>query len=91
MPDKDNEIADVLSHHHTKVDQLMQEANEHPSLSENKTFQILQRLSLREGEEFQPEEEAWMLDDPSLSNPTVKYRKSSPMQEKGKSKSVQQH
>ena len=76
VPDKDNEIADVLSRHHTKVNQLMQEANEHPSLSENKTVQILQRLSLKEGEELQPEEVAWMLDDPSLSNPTGKYRKS---------------
>ena len=76
VPGKDNEIADVLSRHHTKVDQLMQEAKEHPPLSENQTVQILQRLRLREGEEFSPEEVSWMLDAPSLTSPTGKKKKS---------------
>ena len=52
VPGKDNEIADVLSRHHTKVDQLMQEAKEHPPLSENQAAQILH--CLRQEEEFHP-------------------------------------
>ena len=55
----------------------MQEAKEHPPLSENKTVQILQRVRLRQGEKFSPEEVAWMLDAPSLTSPTGKKRKSS--------------
>ena len=80
VPGKDNEVADVLSKHHTKVDQLIQEAKDHPPLSENQTVQILLRLRLRQGEEFSPEEVAWILDAPSLTSPTGKKRYLQPRQ-----------
>ena len=76
VPGKDNEIADILSRQHEKIDQLKQDAKDHPPLSEQQTLQILKRLRIQTGEQFSPEEVAWMLDAPSLTSPTGAKRNS---------------
>ena len=74
---ENNEVADILSRHHTDIDEIFKNEKITKCLSEKQTIDILRRLRMPTNEIFTKEEVAHMLEADSLPAPEeVKKKKS---------------
>ncbi|MGV0982791.1 MAG: reverse transcriptase domain-containing protein [Polynucleobacter sp.] len=74
---KNNFISDILSRHHTDIDDILHDNKHTRYLSEQQSEQILNRLSCPEGRVFTKEELRYMLDADSLKDPNASKPKRS--------------
>ena len=72
VPGIHNEVADVLSRHHTDIDKIFQDERLTKCLSEKQSVELLKRLRMPTNEIFTKEEIAHMLEADSLPAPDDK-------------------
>ena len=81
VPGENNEVADVLSRHHTDIDKIFQNEKFTKCLSEQQSIDLLKRLRMPTNEIFTKEEVAYMLEADSLPSPDeIKKKKSAAKQ-----------
>ena len=74
---ENNEVADVLSRHHTDIEGIFQNEKIMKCLSEKQSIDLLRRLRMPTGEIFTKEEVAHMLEADSLPSPDETKKKKS--------------
>ena len=77
VPGEHNEVADILSRHHTDIDKIFQEEKFTKCLSEKQSIDLLRRLRMPTNEIFTKEEVAHMLEADSLPSPDEAKKKKS--------------
>ena len=75
VPGVNNEVADVLSRHHTKIDKIFKDERLTKCLSEKQSIELLKRLRMPTNKIFTKEEMAHMLEADSLYAPDDKIKK----------------
>ncbi len=69
VPGENNEVADVLSRHHTDIDKIFDHEKMTKCLSEKQSLELLRRMRMPSNEIFTKEEVAHMLEADSLPSP----------------------
>lgn len=74
VPGAQNEISDLMSRAHSDIDTIISENKQKNILTEKQSAQILQRLTIPNGQIFTPEEIACLLEMDSLPGPPTKKK-----------------